>query len=337
MSMKTVLKQVAIAGLAAGIGVSACVHKAEEPPLAGPSGLARSLTISVTPDHLTQDGSSQASVSVQAIGPSGAPMSGVPIRVDTLVGGTLTDYGTLAARTIVTGSDGVARTTYTAPAPAPPPDDSTVNTVSVRAVQIGTDAQAANPVSAMISLIPRGVILPPADTPVPNFAFAPGSPTVGAPVTFDGSPSTGVTPIVTYAWSFGDGSSGSGMAVTHTFGSASSYLVTLTVTNSRGVAASKSQIVAVAPAALPQAQFVSSPGSPNAGQPVQFTDNSTPVTGRTNVGFDWNFGDPTSASNTASGRSVTHTFATAGSYTVVLTVTDDLGQKSTATASITVK
>jgi PKD repeat protein len=71
---------------------------------------------------------------------------------------------------------------------------------------------------------------------------------------------------------------------------------------------------------------------------VQFTDNSTPVSGRTNMAWDWNFGDPASgASNTASGRSVTHTFATAGAYTVVLTVTDDLGQKSSATASITVK
>jgi PKD repeat protein len=330
---KWIVIGVALAAAASG----ACVHKTEEPPLTGPSTFARSLSITVTPDHLTQDGASQATVAVQAIGPGGAPMSGVAIRVDTMVGGALTDYGTLAARTIVTGSDGIARTTYTAPPPAPPPNDSTVNSVSVQAVQIGSDAQTTNAVSAMISLLPRGVILPPADTPVPNFNFAPGTPTVGAPVTFDGSPSTGVTPIVSYVWSFGDGSSGNGMAVTHAYGAAASYLVTLSVTNSRGVAASKSQIVAVAPAALPQAQFVSSPANPNAGQPVQFTDNSTPVSGRTNVAWDWNFGDPTSASNTASGRSVTHTFASPGAYTVVLTVTDDLGQKATATASIAVK
>jgi PKD repeat protein len=331
-------KETVAAAMLAASAVSACVHKTEEPALTGPSTFARSLTITVTPDHLTQDGASQASVVVQALGPSGTPLSGVTIRMDTTVGGTLVDYGTLAARTIVTGADGTARTTYTAPAPSPPPNDSTVNTVSVQAVQIANDAQAAQPVSATISLMPRGVILPPADTPEPNFAFAPGTPTVGAPVTFDGSPSTGVTPIVTYVWSFGDGSSGNGMAVTHSYGAAASYLVTLTVTNSRGVAASKSQIVAVAPAALPQAQFVSSPGSPNAGQVVQFTDNSTPVTNRTNVRWDWNFGDPASGpANVASGRSVTHTFATAGAYTVVLTVTDDLGQKATATASITVK
>jgi PKD repeat protein len=324
--------------IGAAITGGGCVHQAEAPPLTGPSTVGRSLTISATPDHIIQDGSSQSSIVVTAFGPTGAPMSGVSIRVDMVVDGKLTDFGTLSARTIVTGGDGTARTVFTAPPPSPPPFDSVVNTVSVQAVQFGSDAQSTLPVRAAIALVPKGVILPPADTPVPSFQFSPGAPTVGAPVTFDGSPSTGVTPIVTYVWNFGDGVSGNGLAVTHTFGAAASYLVTLTVTNSRGVAASKSQIVAVAPAALPQAQFVSSPGSPSAGQVVQFTDNSTPVPGRTNVAWNWNFGDPASGgANVASGRNVTHTFAVAQSYTVVLTVTDDLGQKSTATASITVK
>jgi len=323
--------------LAAALAIG-CVHQTEAPAPTGPSTVGQSLTISATPDHITQDGASQATVVVQAFGPNGNPVSGAMVRIDTSVDGKLTDYGTLSARTVMTGSDGKSEVTYTAPPPAPPPFDSTVNMVSVQATRFGSDAASAVAVNAMIALVPRGVILPPADTPVPNFVFAPGAPTVGAPITFDGSPSTGVSPIVSYQWSFGDGTTGSGMAVTHTYRAAASYLVTLTVTNQRGVPASKSQLVAVGAAALPVAQFVSSPGSPNAGQVVQFTDNSTPVSGRTNMAWDWNFGDPASgASNTASGKSVTHTFATAGAYTVVLTVTDDLGQKSSATASITVK
>jgi PKD repeat protein len=324
--------------VSAALTFGGCVHQADAPPLTGPSTVGHSLTIGATPDHIIQDGSSQSSVVVTAFGPTGAPMSGVSIRVDMVVDGKLSDFGTLSARTIVTGADGTARTVYTAPPPSPAPFDSVVNTVSVQAIQFGSDAQATLPVRAEIALMPKGVILPPADTPVPNFQFSPGGPTVGAPVTFDGSPSTGVVPIVTYAWNFGDGTSGNGLAVSHTFGAAASYLVTLTVTNSRGVAASKSQIVAVAPAALPQAQFVSSPGSPDTTTNVQFTDTSTPVPGRTNVAWNWNFGDPASGgANVASGRSVTHKFTAAQSYTVVLTVTDDLGQKSTATASITVK
>jgi PKD repeat protein len=323
--------------LAAALAIG-CVHQTEAPAPTGPSTVGQSLTISATPDHITQDGASQATVVVQAFGPNGNPVSGAMVRIDTSVDGKLTDYGTLSARTVMTGTDGKSEVTYTAPPPAPPPFDSTVNMVSVQATRFGSDAASAVAVNAMIALVPRGVILPPADTPVPNFVFAPGAPTVGAPITFDGSPSTGVSPIVSYQWSFGDGTTGSGMAVTHTYRAAASYLVTLTVTNQRGVPASKSQLVAVGAAALPVAQFVSSPGSPNAGQVVQFTDNSTPVSGRTNMAWDWNFGDPASgASNTASGKSVTHTFATAGAYTVVFTVTDDLGQKSSATASITVK
>ena len=43
------------------------------------------------------------------------------------MGGVLVDYGRLSARTVVTGDDGVARLTYTAPpAPAEPVDDYTV-------------------------------------------------------------------------------------------------------------------------------------------------------------------------------------------------------------------
>jgi chitinase len=228
------------------------------------------------------------------------------------------------------------------PAPRAPPAlaGGASQLVQVQAVALGNDA-LTSPVhgtpSVTIRLVPPGVILPPADTPVAEFNFSPGGPTVGAPVTFDGSPSTGVLPIASYSWNFGDGTSGSGLAVNHTFGTAASFLVTLTVTNTRGIAASKSKIVTVGQAALPQPRFVVSPASPVAGDPVQFTDNSGNVSGRTNVKWEWNFGEPTSSSNTGTGQNVTHTYAAAGGYVVVLTVTDDLGQKATSTATVTIK
>jgi PKD repeat protein len=59
------------------------------------------------------------------------------------------------------------------------------------------------------------------DNPVADFTFAPASPIVGRT-------------IVSYSWSFGDGTSGSGVAVTKSYASAGTRNVTLTVTDSTG-------------------------------------------------------------------------------------------------------
>src|SRR4051794_12423940 len=93
--------------VAGAAGAACAVHQSDSAPaLTGPSGLAQSVTISTTPDRLTQDGQSQSAVVIQVTDASGKPASAVPVRVDMLVGGTLQDYGSLASRSIVTGADG---------------------------------------------------------------------------------------------------------------------------------------------------------------------------------------------------------------------------------------
>lgn len=52
--------------------------------------------------------------------------------------------------------------------------------------------------------------------------------------TFDASASTDDHGIVSYAWNFGDGMTGSGAVITHSYASTSYYLVTLTVTDTAG-------------------------------------------------------------------------------------------------------
>jgi PKD repeat protein len=61
---------------------------------------------------------------------------------------------------------------------------------------------------------------------------------------FDASGSTGAS---TYGWGFGDGATGSGVTVSHTFAPSASYTVTLTVANTAGAASSTSQVLTCNP------------------------------------------------------------------------------------------
>jgi PKD repeat protein len=66
----------------------------------------------------------------------------------------------------------------------------------------------------------------------------------GLTCTFDASGSSDPEgSIATYLWAFGDGTSGSGQTVAHTYGRAGSYTVTLTVTDSAGAASVASKAV----------------------------------------------------------------------------------------------
>ena len=74
--------------------------------------------------------------------------------------------------------------------------------------------------------------------------------------------------------------------------------------------------------ASPTANFTYSPATPTVGQTVSFTDTST----GSPTYWSWNFGDST----TSTARNPTKTYATAGSYTVNLTVTNTSGSHSTS-------
>src|SRR5690606_30423792 len=82
----------------------------------------------------------------------------------------------------------------------------------------------------------------------------------GLSVSFDGSGSSaGGVPIESYAWAFGDGQSGTGVSVEHTYGEAGSYTVELTVTDENGLSDTATETVDVEPAepnVRPTARFV---------------------------------------------------------------------------------
>jgi uncharacterized repeat protein (TIGR01451 family) len=66
-----------------------------------------------------------------------------------------------------------------------------------------------------------------------DFTVHPSSPALGSPAVFTATVTVG-SPAITYAWDFGDGGTGSGQVITHTFTSAATYIVKLTATNCDG-------------------------------------------------------------------------------------------------------
>lgn len=76
-----------------------------------------------------------------------------------------------------------------------------------------------------------------------NFVFSPTDPHEDETVFFNASSS--LLTNGTYAWDFGDGSTGSGVTSTHTFGRARTYTVTLTARNQFGQTATTSKTVTV--------------------------------------------------------------------------------------------
>ena len=151
--MRRALPTVCLTTLAAaGLALAACTMKKQEaPPLTGPSEFATSITIQAAPDVITQDGASQSLITITARDPFGQPLRNVTLRVETFVNGTRVDFGTLSARTVVTGSDGRATLTYTAPAGTVGGTD---QVVEIAATPIGSDFN--NAVARTMSRVSSG-------------------------------------------------------------------------------------------------------------------------------------------------------------------------------------
>lgn len=132
--------------------------------------------------------------------------------------------------------------------------------------------------------------------------------------------------IVSYAWSFGDGSGGTGVVARHTFPGAGSYTISLTVTDGAGQTATASQSVSVGDNP-PFAEFTAACAGYRCQLDAAPSRDELPLTT-----FEWSFGD----GDTALGPQVEHLYLADATYTVTLTVRDSGGQSAAVTRPLAV-
>jgi PKD repeat protein len=144
------------------------------------------------------------------------------------------------------------------------------------------------------------------------------TPVGGGTVNFTDN-STSSSAITAWLWDFGDGNVSTQQNPSHTYAASGNYTVCLTAVTACGTDSSCA-IVQVTVCNNPTAAFTETNNDPS----FDFVDGST-TTGV--VTYAWDFGD----GNTSTMQNPSHTYTDNGTYTVLLTVTDDCGTDTVST------
>jgi len=160
----------------------------------------------------------------------------------------------------------------------------------------------------------------------------------GSPIFLNGNASSDPDgDALTFAWEFGDGTTGTGATPSHTYADNGTYQVKLTVTDVYGAESSTTTQVVVANVDPSVHVF--------AGATIFAGESFNGSTTFTDAGADqWtatvDYGDGSGVQPLAisgNGMVLSHRYATAGTYTVTVTVRDDDGGVGTQTATVTVQ
>lgn len=176
--------------------------------------------------------------------------------------------------------------------------------------------------------------LSPIPPPVACFSVSNEKPNVCEMVTFNASCSFDPDGwIVNYTWNFGDCNTTTVEypIITHYYTKLGEYTATLIVTDNEGLTNGKSKKLWVR--AHPLADFTWSPLQPYENQTVRFDASASTPDGGTITSYSWNFGD----GRFGTGKTVTHIYTTAGTYKVILNVTDSEGKWDLQSKQLTVK
>lgn len=167
---------------------------------------------------------------------------------------------------------------------------------------------ASNNISSVVATTPVTIT----DQPISGLTAANSSPTVLGNPTALIAMASGTN--IAYAWNFGDGTTGSGNSINHTYASVGVYTAVVTASNSISALTATTHVT-ITDAAITDLSAVNS--SPTGlGDVTYFTATAT----GSNITYVWNFGD----GQAGSGNPIEHSYALAGRYTATVTATNSI-------------
>jgi PKD repeat protein len=153
----------------------------------------------------------------------------------------------------------------------------------------------------------------------------------GEPISFDGTASHDPDgDPITYLWSFGDGSTGSGPTPTHVYAALGTYQVKLVVND--GLRNSSDSFAVATVRNRPPVANAGGPYSGVRGTAIVFDGSGSTDGDGDPLTYAWDFGD----GSTGTGPSATHAYATLGTFTVTLVVSDGIDSSAPAPTTVTI-
>lgn len=177
--------------------------------------------------------------------------------------------------------------------------------------------------------------------PTAVFTVSPNTPGENQDVFFNASqsvPGPGRT-ISSYAWTFGDGNSASGVVTSHRYTAPGSYQVQLVTTDDAGQVGRSGPttlVVGGATGPTPTAEMTCSTGDASSSIPVSCNASaSRPGSGSNIASYTFNWGDG-SPEEVQTNPIQSHVYPAAGTFTVTLTVRDTVGRTAFRQVTVTV-
>ena len=184
------------------------------------------------------------------------------------------------------------------------------------------------------SSTPLSVSYAMSDTTTSTSLLCGGTFAAGNTIQFSATPTGGTSPY-TYAWAFGDGSTGTGQTPTHVYLSAGTVNPTVTITDSKGLTNSSGagcSFTVTAPPALAISSFIASPAALQLGNATTFQAS---VTGGVTP-YTYAYTSLPAGCTSSNSASFSCTPTAAGNFTVQVTVTDPSSQSTSATTTLAI-
>lgn len=155
----------------------------------------------------------------------------------------------------------------------------------------------------------------------------------GSAVTFSAANSSDADgQVVAYQWNLGDGTTSNAAEFSHTYATAGSYQVSLTVTDNDGLTNAATTVVQVTND-IPVATIDTMPTVYNIGDTVYFSATASFDNDGIITAYEWNFGN----GQRATGETVSYAYPAGGNFTVTLTVTDNAGSLNSTSVNISIE